>query len=147
MGSESCASFKNGCTMPNHGTETVLSVIEHGYPEHVCYITDAYWNYKSAGRNNFHRFLEFKFVCINCGFEKYVRMDKTINKCNHRGKKNICVADELFKQSGLWCWHKKPKNQYNINELIQKFNSATSYYHLLNNNCYHFAMKIWSLIN
>ena len=23
------------------------------------YITDVWWNYKSAGKNNFHRFLEF----------------------------------------------------------------------------------------
>ena len=98
-----CGSFRGsfyGCLVEDDGNERVKNIIEHGHPEHNCYIKEAYWNYKSVGKNKFHRLLQFKFVCDDCDFIKFVRMDKTrffrING-EQTGIKNICVDDELFK--------------------------------------------------
>ena len=147
MGSNSSStSSSNGCTVSDQGTSYVRSVIEHNNPDHDCYISHVYWNYKSAGKNNFHRFLEFKFVCNNCNFIKFVRMDKTVDGIGN-GEKNICVADNLVELSGLWYWDFTPRNHYNINDLIRKFDSVTSYYHWVTNNSSHFAKKIWDSID
>ena len=143
MGSNSSSYSSKGCTVNNEGQESVINTIKHGKPDHSIYITDVYWNYKSAGRNNFHRFLEIKFCCNNCNFTKYVRTDKTNN-----GSKNICCADGLLKQGGLlWYWHKKPKNHYTIHNLIDVINDAKSGYSLGYNNCRLYAEYIWDRIN
>ena len=100
MGSDFSESFSNGCSVEDDGNEWVKNIIEHGHPEHNCYIKEAFWNYKSVGKGKFHRLLQFKFVCDDCDFIKFVRMDKTrffrING-EQTGIKNICVDDELFK--------------------------------------------------
>ena len=154
MGSKSSPSSK-GCTMDNQGKEYVRNAIKnHIMPkkndgkEIPCpykdriYITDVWWNYKSAGKNNFHRFLEFRFICNYCGFSKYVRMDKVDD-----GTKNICCKDGLFNQSGLWYWHYNPKNNYyDIDDLIKLFDNAPRGYNLLTNNCKHFAQYFWDNI-
>ena len=155
MGSQSSPS-SGGCIMDNDGKKNVRNTIKnHKMPkksdkeeEKPCpytkrtYIIDVWWNYKSAGKNNFHRFLEFRFKCNYCGFLKYVRIDKT-----NSGTKNICCKDELFNQSGLWIWHYNPKRDYyNIDDLIWLFDHAPGGYNLLTNNCKHFAQYFWDNI-
>ena len=75
-------------------------------------------------------------------------MDKTSYRINGKktGKKNICVDDELFKQTGLWRWKKCPKSKYNIQNLIDLKESAPCGYRLLYNDCSHFAEYIWKRI-
>ena len=146
-----CESFREsfyGCSVEDDGNEWVKNIIEHGHPEHNCYIKEAYWNYKSVGKGKFHRLLQFKFVCDDCDFIKFVRMDKTSYRINGKktGKKNICVDDELFKQTGLWRWKKCPKSKYNIQNLIDLKESAPCGYVLLKNDCSHFAKYIWKRI-
>ena len=153
MGSKSS---KEGCTMNDDGKESVINTIKHHYkpkkneddPEEYCqyddqiYMTDFWWNYKAAGKNNFHRFLEFKFVCNKCNFSKFVRTDKI-----DTGKKNICTADNLFKQSNLYYYHFTPKkNYYTIDNIIYLYDKARSGYNLFTNNCKDYAQYFWDNI-
>ena len=149
--------------MANEGKDSVINTIKnHKKPkkdpndskeiEKPCpyhdeiYITDVWWNYKAAGKNNFHRFLEFKFVCNKCNFSKFVRTDKT-KEGYRKGKKNICTADSLFHQSALYCYHYNPKkNYYTIDNLIKIYDDAPDGYNLFTNNCKHYAQLFWDNI-
>ena len=142
MGSKSSNSSNNGCLVRNEGTDYVKKIIKHDHPWHKCYITRVYKNYKAAGKNNFHRFLEFEFECRDCGFEKIVKMDKTVGD-NNKGYKNIACSDVFLNQSGLLHWEYKPQSDnYDIDDLINIFNDASSRYHLLKDNCNDFANYI-----
>ena len=146
MGNSSSSPSSRGCTVCDEGQEYVRNLIIHDNPLHDVSMTEAYWIYKSVGKNNFHRFLEFKFKCRNCDFSKIVRTDKTKIRRTREGKKNICSSDCFFEQYGLWHWRKVPKYHYTIDDLITYINDAPDGYNLYNNNCRHYAKYIWDKI-
>ena len=127
-----------GYTVSNTGRDSVKREVMHSQPFHNVVLSKIYYNYKAIGS---HRFIELYFSCQNCGYSKYVRMDKTSN-----GSKNIDYFSNPFDEKGWWWWEKKPKRTYTYDDCINLFDNAPSGYHLTKNNCADFARYIWNRI-
>ena len=80
----------------------------HSQPYHTVVLSKIYYNYKAIGS---HRFIELYLSCQNCGYSKYVRMDKTSN-----ASKNIDYFSSPFNEKGWWWWEYKPTRTYTYDE-------------------------------
>ena len=127
-----------GYTVSNTGRDSVKREIMHCQPNHTVVLSKIYYNYKAIGS---HRFIELYLSCQNCGYSKYVRMDKTSN-----ASKNIDYFSSPFNEKGWWWWEYKPKRTYTYDDCINLFDNAPSGYHLTKNNCADFARYIWNRI-
>ena len=102
------------------------------------YLEKIIWCYHIFG---YHSLIELNLFCKICN-KKYIIL---FHKISSGKKKQIRKYRYIFKF--LKRWQKNPKKQISYQELFKIYEKESDKYHLLFNNCYHFARAIWDKID
>ena len=101
------------------------------------YLEKIIWCFHIIG---FHSLIELNLCCKVCNKKYIILFHKTCS-----GKKKEIIGKHLnFKF--LRKWIKKPKKKFSYPELLKIYDNESDKYHILFNNCYHFARAIWDKI-